>query len=236
MKYQGKEKTECGIMAKQRTQRNSTRKKTAIQNCSKKKKWQKGYKQSPGKKSKQGKKKGNQSKARKPWSNVKCKAKVWKETKDKSFDKKKKGKEKKECKEMNWKEENHIKEINNGKRSKTSSIEIWIRIKRQSKAKQVRARLVEGDRQGDKDTGKEKKAKKNVITKQIGNWKETTEKPFEKRRKHRYTFRTNNNKRKPADGESKSQPKAQQERAENSTELHCQKEKWKQKINKGHPN
>ena len=27
MKYQGKEKTECGIMAKQRTQRNSTRKK-----------------------------------------------------------------------------------------------------------------------------------------------------------------------------------------------------------------
>ena len=26
MKYQGKEKTECGIMAKQRTQRNSTRK------------------------------------------------------------------------------------------------------------------------------------------------------------------------------------------------------------------
>ena len=38
MKYQGKEKTECGIVAKQRTQRNSTRKKTAIQNCSKKKK------------------------------------------------------------------------------------------------------------------------------------------------------------------------------------------------------
>ena len=31
------------------------------------------------------------------------------------------------------------------------------------------------------------------------------------------------------------QPEAQQERAENSTELHCQKEKWKQKI-KGHPN
>ena len=117
---------------------------------------------------------------------------------------------------MNWKEENHIKEINNGKRSKTSSTEIWIRIKRQSKAKQVRARLEEGDRQGDKDTGKEKKAKKNVITKQIGNWKETTEKPFEKRRKHRDTFRTNNNKRKPADGKSKSQLKAQQERAENS--------------------
>ena len=35
---------------------------------------------------------------------------------------------------------------------------------------------------------------------------------------------------------SESQPEAQQERAENSTELHCQKEKWKQKINKGHPN
>ena len=117
---------------------------------------------------------------------------------------------------MNWKEENHIKEINNGKRSKTSSTEIWIRIKRQSKAKQVRARLEEGDRQGDKDTGKEKKAKKNAITKQIGNWKATTEKPFEKRRKHRDTFRTNNNKRKPADGKSKSQLKAQQERAENS--------------------
>ena len=31
---------------------------------------------------------------------------------------------KNECKEMNWKEENHIKEINNGKRSKTSSTEI----------------------------------------------------------------------------------------------------------------
>ena len=137
---------------------------------------------------------------------------------------------------MNWKEENHIKEINNGKRGKTSSTEIWIRIKRQSKAKQVRARLEEGDRQGDKDTGKEKKAKKNVITKQIGNWKETTEKPFEKRRKHRDTFRTNNNKRKPAEErESKSQPEAQQERAENSTELNRQKEKWKQKI-KGHPN
>ena len=117
---------------------------------------------------------------------------------------------------MNWKEENHIKEINNGKQSKASSTEIWIRIKRQSKAKQVRARLEEGDRQGDKDTGKEKAAKKNVITKQIGNWKETTEKPFEKRRKHRDTFRTNNNKRKPADGKSKSQLKAQQERAENS--------------------
>ena len=84
---------------------------------------------------------------------------------------------------MNWKEENHIKEINNGKQNKTSSTEIWIRIKRQSKAKQVRARLEEGDRQGDKDTGKEKKAKKNAITKQIGNWKATTEKPFEKRRK-----------------------------------------------------
>ena len=137
---------------------------------------------------------------------------------------------------MNWKEENHIKEINNGKQSKTSSTEIWIRIKRQSKAKQVRARLEEGDRQGDKHTGKEKKAK-NVITKQIGNWKETTEKPFEKRRKYRDTFRTNNNKRKPAEErESESQPKAQQERTENSTELHCQKEKWKQKINKGHPN
>ena len=37
MKYQGKGKTECGIVAKQRTQRNSTRKKTAIQNCSKNK-------------------------------------------------------------------------------------------------------------------------------------------------------------------------------------------------------
>ena len=34
------------------------------------------------------------------------------------------GRKKKECKEMNWKEENHIKEINNGKRSKTSSTEI----------------------------------------------------------------------------------------------------------------
>ena len=39
----------------------------------------------------------------------------------------------------------------------------------EGRAKQVRARLEEGDRQGDKDTGKEKKAKKNVTTKQIGN-------------------------------------------------------------------
>jgi len=38
MKYQGKGKTECRIVAKQRTQRNSTRKKSAIHNCSKKKK------------------------------------------------------------------------------------------------------------------------------------------------------------------------------------------------------
>lgn len=189
--------------------------------------------QSKGMKGKPKSKAKHQTNNKKKWKKRHWKGK---ETKDKSFDKKRKGKEKKECKEMNWKEENHIKEINNGKQSKTSSTEIWIRIKRQSKAKQVRARLEEGDRQGDKDTGKEKKAKKNVITKQIGNWKETTEKPFEKRRKHRDTFRTNNNKRKPADGESKSQPEAQQERAENSTELHCQKEKWKQKINKGHPN
>ena len=35
--------------------------------------------------------------------------------------------------------------------------------------------------------------------------------------------------------ESQSQPKAQQEHTENSTQLNSQKEKWKQKINKVHP-
>ena len=82
----------------------------------------------------------------------------------------------------------------------------------------------------------QQKVQRTALSYTVRKRKETTEKPFEKRRKHRDTFRTNNNKRKPADGESKSQPEAQQERTENSTELHCQKEKWKQKINKGHPN
>ncbi len=36
--------------------------------------------------------------------------------------------------------------------------------------------------------------------------------------------------------ESERQPKAQQEHTENSTELNSQKEKWKQMINKVHPN
>lgn len=124
---------------------------------------------------------------------------------------------------MNWKEENHIKEINNGKQSKTSSTEIWIRIRRQSKAKQLRARLEEGDRQGDKDTGKEKKAKKNAITKQIGNWRQSTEKPLEKRRKYRETFRTNNNKRKAAQGR-KGKRKAAESTAGTHREQHWVKQ------------
>lgn len=166
----------------------------------------KGKKGKPKSKAKQQKNNKNKRKKR-DWKG--------KETNNKSFDKKRKGKEKKECKEMNWKEENHIKEINNGKQSKTSSTEIWIRIRRQSKAKQVRARLEEVDRQGDKDTSKEKKAKKNAITKQIGNWKQSTEKPLEKRRKYRETFRTNNNKRKAAQGR-----KGKQKAAESTAGTH----------------
>ena len=44
-----------------------------------------------------------------------------------------------------------------------------LELEGRAKQSKARARLEEGDRQGDKDTGKEKKAKKNAITKQIGN-------------------------------------------------------------------